>query len=121
MAKTLDILVTTPNRLVWLLKETGLNLHRVLHLIIDESDRLFEAGKSGFRDQLVKIYEACDSPKLRRALFSATSSKDLDKWCRLHLDSVVIVAIGAKNSAAKQVDQKLVFVGTETGKLFQIR
>ncbi|XP_018495562.2 probable ATP-dependent RNA helicase DDX52 [Galendromus occidentalis] len=121
MAKSLDIMVTTPNRLVWLLKETKLTLGRVQHLIIDESDRLFEAGKSGFRDQLVKIYEACDSSKLKRAMFSATSSKDLDKWCRLHLDSVVIVAVGAKNSATKQVDQKLLFVGTENGKLFQIR
>lgn len=119
--KSLDIMVTTPNRLVWMLKDTKLHFNKVEYLIIDESDRLFEAGKSGFRDQLVKIYEACDSGKLRRAMFSATCSKDLDRWCKVQLDSLISVSVGAKNVATNQVEQSLVFVGTEQGKLFEIR
>ncbi|OQR77659.1 putative ATP-dependent RNA helicase DDX52-like [Tropilaelaps mercedesae] len=118
---SLDLMVTTPNRLVWLLRETKLSLSHVQYLVIDESDRLFEAGKSGFREQLEKIYAACAGGKLRRALFSATSTKDLDRWCRLQLDAPIAVAVGAKNSATKQVDQKLVFVGNESGKLYELR
>ncbi|XP_022701866.1 probable ATP-dependent RNA helicase DDX52 isoform X2 [Varroa jacobsoni] len=121
MYASLDIMVTTPNRLVWILRETDLSLARIQYLVIDESDRLFETGKTGFRDQLEKIYAACISGQLRRAFFSATASKDLDRWCRLHLDSPIAVAIGAKNSATKQVDQKLVFVGNDNGKLFELR
>ena len=65
-------------------------------LIIDESDKLFEEGKTGFRDQLGIIYQACDSSQVRRAMFSATFAFDVEQWCRLNLDNVVTVSIGAR-------------------------
>ncbi|PSN41807.1 hypothetical protein C0J52_07846 [Blattella germanica] len=69
-----DILVTTPNRLVYLLQQDPpvLSLKNVEWLIVDESDKLFEAGPKGFRDQLAEIYKACDSENVKRAMFSAT-------------------------------------------------
>ena len=36
-------------------------------LIIDESDKLFEAGLKGFREQLAVIYQACS--KAKKAMF----------------------------------------------------
>jgi len=39
-------------------------------IIVDESDKLFEEGHQGFRDQLGAIYRACDSSQIRRAFFS---------------------------------------------------
>lgn len=66
-------------------------------LIIDESDKLFEEGKTGFRDQLGIIYQACDSSQVRRAMFSATFAFDVEQWCRLNLDNVVTVGIGARS------------------------
>lgn len=65
-------------------------------LIVDECDKLFEVGKQGFRDQLAVIYKACESAVLKRALFSATFSHDVEEWCNLNLDSVVSVSIGTK-------------------------
>ena len=65
-------------------------------LVVDECDKLFEVGKQGFRDQLAVIYKACESAVLRRALFSATFSHDVEEWCNLNLDSVVSVSIGVK-------------------------
>jgi superfamily II DNA/RNA helicase len=53
-----DVLVTTPNRLVFLLncKPTVATLSAVQWLIIDESDKLFEAFKDGgFRDQVLTL------------------------------------------------------------------
>ncbi|XP_067866588.1 probable ATP-dependent RNA helicase DDX52 isoform X2 [Heterodontus francisci] len=118
-----DILVTTPNRLIYLLKQDppALDLSRVEWLVVDESDKLFEDGKSGFRDQLATIFLACTSHNVRRAMFSATFAFDVEQWCKLNLDNVVSVSIGTRNSAVETVEQELVFVGTETGKLLAMR
>ncbi|XP_048413058.2 probable ATP-dependent RNA helicase DDX52 isoform X2 [Stegostoma tigrinum] len=118
-----DVLVTTPNRLIYLLKQDppGLDLSRVEWLVVDESDKLFEDGKSGFRDQLATIFLACTSHSVRRAMFSATFAFDVEQWCKLNLDNVVSVSIGTRNSAVETVEQELLFVGTETGKLVAMR
>ncbi|KAM4760178.1 putative ATP-dependent RNA helicase DDX52 [Cyanocitta cristata] len=122
-SKKFDILVTTPNRLIYLLKEDppAIDLSSVEWLVVDESDKLFEDGKSGFRDQLASIFLACTSHLVRRALFSATFAHDVEEWCKLNLDSVVLVSVGARNSAAETVEQELLFVGSETGKLTAMR
>ena len=65
-------------------------------LIVDESDKLFEEGKSGFRDQLAAIYKACDKNTVRRAMFSATFASSVEEWCKLNLDNVVQVYIGGR-------------------------
>ncbi|XP_068271692.1 probable ATP-dependent RNA helicase DDX52 isoform X1 [Nyctibius grandis] len=121
--KKFDILVTTPNRLIYLLKQDppAIDLTSVEWLVVDESDKLFEDGKSGFRDQLASIFLACTSHVVRRALFSATFARDVEEWCKLNLDSVVLVSVGARNSAAETVEQELLFVGSETGKLTAMR
>ena len=46
--------------------------------------------------QLAVIYQACDGPLVRRAMFSATFTRDVEEWCKLNLDNVVQVYIGAK-------------------------
>uniref|UniRef100_A0A8C6IZ88 Probable ATP-dependent RNA helicase DDX52 n=1 Tax=Melopsittacus undulatus TaxID=13146 RepID=A0A8C6IZ88_MELUD len=122
-SKKFDILVTTPNRLIYLLKQDppAIDLTSVEWLVVDESDKLFEDGKSGFREQLASIFLACTSPVVRRALFSATFAHDVEEWCKLNLDSVVLVSVGARNSAAETVEQELLFVGSETGKLTAMR
>ena len=50
----LDILVTTPNRLVHMLQQDppAIELDNVEWLILDEADKLFEEGKDGFREQV---------------------------------------------------------------------
>ncbi|GAB1598038.1 probable ATP-dependent RNA helicase DDX52 [Argonauta hians] len=118
-----DILVTTPQRLVFVLSQEPpvLSLSSVEWLIIDESDKLFEDGKTGFRDQLGVIYKACDSPKICRAMFSATFAYDVEQWCKKSLNNVMQVYIGGKNTATETVDQQLMFVGSESGKLFAMR
>ncbi|KAL2103522.1 hypothetical protein ACEWY4_000390 [Coilia grayii] len=121
--KVSDILVSTPNRLIYLLNQDppALDLTKVEWLVVDESDKLFEDGKTGFREQLATIFQACTSPALRRAFFSATCAPDVEKWCKLNLDNLVVVNVGPRNSAAETVEQELLFVGAENGKLLAFR
>ena len=117
-----DILVTTPNKLVFMLNhEKPVKLDNVEWLIVDESDKLFEEGKMGFRDQLAAIYHACSSKNVRRAMFSATFAHDVEQWCKLNFDNVIHVYIGDKNTATESVEQELLFVGSESGKLLAVR
>ncbi|KAK8761104.1 hypothetical protein V5799_027630 [Amblyomma americanum] len=122
--RKLDILVCTPNRLLCLTDSGVLTLNRVEWLILDESDKLFEnaGGPRGFREQLAKVCQACSgSPLMRRALFSATATDQVEAWCRLHLDAFLSLTVGIRNAAADLVDQKLQFVGSESGKLLAMR
>jgi ATP-dependent RNA helicase DDX52/ROK1 len=63
-------------------------------LIIDESDKLFEAGPKGFRDQLAVIYKACDSNNVKRAMFSATHTVHVAHWARKNLRGLISVTVG---------------------------
>ncbi|XP_038128857.1 probable ATP-dependent RNA helicase DDX52 [Cyprinodon tularosa] len=121
--KKYDILVSTPNRLIYLLNQDppGINLSSVEWLVVDESDKLFEDGKTGFREQLATIFLACSNAKVRRAFFSATCTQEVEQWCRLNLDNLVSVNIGHRNAAVETVEQELLFVGTENGKLVAMR
>lgn len=118
-----DILITTPNRLVFLLKQEPavLSLKSVEWLIVDESDKLFEAGPRGFRDQLAAIYQACDSKNVKRGMFSATHGAHVAKWCKQNLKGLIAVTVGHRNTTTDKVQQELVFVGNEQGKLIAMR
>jgi len=118
-----DILITPPNRLVYLLNHDPplASLDKVEWLVIDEADKLFEAGVSGFREQLSTVYKACSGPSIRRAMFSATLGPEVENWCKLSLDNMVKVRVGAANSATSTIDQKLVYCGSESGKLVAFR
>jgi len=118
-----DILVSPPNRLVYLLSTSPplLTLDKVEWLVVDEADKLFEAGVSGFREQLGSIYTACSGPNIRRAMFSATLSPEVEQWCKLSLDNCVKVRVGAANSATSTINQSLTYCGSEGGKLVAFR
>jgi len=118
-----DILITPPNRLVFMLQHDPplVSLEKVEWLVVDEADKLFEAGVSGFREQLSTIYTSCSGPGVRRGMFSATLGPQVESWCRLNLDNMVKVRVGAANSATETIDQQLVYCGSEHGKLVAFR
>lgn len=64
--------------------------------MVDESDKLFETGVRGFRDQLAVIYQACDSAHLKRAMFSATYTVEVAKWCRKNLNNFIMISVGQR-------------------------
>ncbi len=54
-------------------------------------------------------------------MFSATLGQEVAEWCRLHLDNLVSVRIGALNSATETIEQRLLYCGSEHGKLVAFR
>ncbi|XP_029171199.1 probable ATP-dependent RNA helicase DDX52 [Nylanderia fulva] len=118
-----DILITTPNRLVFLLNQDppAISLNNVEWLIVDEADKLFEEGIRGFREQLDEITRACTNTNLHRAMFSATNTPVVSKWCRHNMKGLVTITVGHRNAATDMVEQELVFVGDERGKLLELR
>ncbi|VVC29257.1 Helicase, C-terminal,Helicase superfamily 1/2, ATP-binding domain,P-loop containing nucleoside [Cinara cedri] len=122
LAQKFDILIATPNRLVFLLEQEppAVELTNIEWLVIDESDKLFETGIRGFRDQLAIIYKAC-GPNTKRAMFSATYTVEVAKWSKKNLDGLIAVTVGNRNTAVTTIEQDLVFVGNEEGKLIAMR
>ncbi|XP_050312873.1 probable ATP-dependent RNA helicase DDX52 isoform X2 [Anthonomus grandis grandis] len=118
-----DILITTPNRLCYLLKQDppGIQLGNVQWLVIDEADKLFEDGSRSFRDQLNQVLEACNNNDRKIAMFSATHTPVVAKWCVHNMPGLIRVTVGQRNAATDTVDQKLQFVGSEQGKLIALR
>ncbi|KAH8368637.1 hypothetical protein KR084_002570 [Drosophila pseudotakahashii] len=118
-----DILVSTPNRVRFLLQQEPplLDLSLVEWFVLDEADRLMEEGQNNFKEQLDDIYAACSLPTKCVAFFSATYTVPVAKWALRHLKSLVRITIGVQNSATETVQQELLFVGSEGGKLVAMR
>ncbi|KAH8239056.1 hypothetical protein KR032_000300 [Drosophila birchii] len=118
-----DILVSTPNRVRFLLQQQPplLDLSHVEWFVLDEADRLMEEGQNNFKEQLDDIYAACSHPAKCVAFFSATYTVPVAKWALRHLKNLVRVTVGVQNSATDTVQQELLFVGSESGKLVAMR
>ncbi|KAJ1697655.1 hypothetical protein LUZ63_006167 [Rhynchospora breviuscula] len=113
-----DILVSTPLRLDFAINKRKLDLSRVEYLVLDESDKLFELG---FVEQIDSVVKACSNPSIIRSLFSATLPDTVEELARSIMHDAVRVIVGKKNSASQLIKQKLVFAGSEKGKLLALR
>lgn len=113
-----DILVSTPLRLQFVIRKRKLDLSRVEYLVLDESDKLFELG---FVKQMDSIVKACSNPSIIRSLFSATLPDSVEELARTIMHDAVRIIVGRKNSASELIKQKLVFTGSEEGKLLALR
>lgn len=61
---------------------------------MDEVDKLFEDGTRCFRDQLEAISKSCTNENLHKAMFSATNTPIVTKWCRRNLKGLITVTVG---------------------------
>ncbi|XP_063920785.1 probable ATP-dependent RNA helicase DDX52 [Zophobas morio] len=119
-----DILITTPNRLCFLLNQEppAISLANIQWLIVDEADKLFEtAGNRNFRHQLDQILLSCTNKEKKIAMFSATYTPIVAKWCVHNMKGLIRLTVGQRNAATDSVDQELLFVGNEQGKLLAFR
>ncbi|KAI7861654.1 P-loop containing nucleoside triphosphate hydrolase protein [Spinellus fusiger] len=113
-----DILISTPMRLVYAIKEKEVDLTHVHHLILDEADKLLELG---FLEQTDEIFAACSGTAVRRSLFSATFSSTVEQLANTVMKNPLRVVVGTKNAATDTIDQKLLFTGSEAGKMVALR
>lgn len=92
-----DILVSTPDRLLALIKENGIEMKRVQHLVLDEADKLFELGLIEKVDEIIAECQKSEvADKLQRSLFSATLPPSVEELARTILRNPLRVLVGAK-------------------------
>lgn len=113
-----DILLANPLRLGTMSSEGKIDLSSVETLVLDEADKLFDMG---FTPQVDAVVAACTHRNIIRALFSATLPESVETMARSILRDPLRVTVGERNTAASNIDQKLVFVGRENGKLLALR
>lgn len=114
-----DVMVATPLRLLGLVESGVVDLGGVELLVLDEADKLFEAGFAGQTDAVI---EACGSGKgVQKAMFSATMPSGVEAIADGMMVSPVRVIVGRKEGASETIEQEVVYTGTEHGKLVAIR
>ena len=118
MGKKHDVLVSTPARLVSLLQQRALDLSTVQVVIIDEADKLFE---DGFVGQIDEVLAACTHKNLQKALFSATIPPQVEELAKSIMPNPVTVTVGKKIGASTSISQKLIYCGSEEGKVLAMR
>ena len=132
-----DVIVSTPGLLQSaLLDASGIeHLSDVRHLVLDEADVLLDPL---FKDQTQRIWNALTHPSLRVSLWSATMGSNIEELARSTINarrqqlelsrgediletSLIRLVVGLKDSAAPNVEHKLVYSASEQGKLMGLR
>ena len=102
----IDILITTPGRLIEHLSNGTMNFEAVEFFVLDEADRMLDMG---FMKEIKQIY-----PKLPRRhqslLFSATYTNKVRKLSKLILHKPQFIQTARQNAANDAVDQFVYFV-----------
>lgn len=106
LKKGVDILVTTPGRLLDLHKQDQINLDYVEILVLDEADLMLDMG---FIDDVKKIERLCPETK-QTLLFSATIPYKVEQLAKTILKSPERIEVSPTSSAAKDVSQVLYYV-----------
>ena len=91
-----------------------------------EDDDDNSAGSSSFLRQIDEILSKCPGTSstgasLQRGLFSATLGPFVRELAASFLRDPIVVTIGTENTGASTIDQKLIFVGREEGKVLAVR
>ncbi|KAF9535747.1 P-loop containing nucleoside triphosphate hydrolase protein [Crepidotus variabilis] len=109
-----DIIISTPLRLVAALQEGILDLSNVRHLVLDEADRLMD---NEFMEQIQEILGSCRHKNLRKALFSATLPANAEKMAMDMLDDPIRIVVGLKDTPLPLIQQSLTYVADDSSKL----
>ncbi|KAJ3775315.1 P-loop containing nucleoside triphosphate hydrolase protein [Lentinula raphanica] len=110
----IDIIVSTPLRLVASLQSGTLSLSNVRHLIFDEADRMLD---NEFLPQIEEIVAACTHPDVQKAVFSATLPANAEKIAMDMLRDPVRVVVGLKDTPLPLIAQSLTYVADDASKL----
>ncbi|KAG7090794.1 hypothetical protein E1B28_009878 [Marasmius oreades] len=109
-----DIIISTPLRLVASLQSGNLSLSNVRHLILDEADRMLD---SEFLPQLQEVVAACSHSQLQKAVFSATLPANAEKLTMDLLNDPIRVVVGLKDTPLPLIAQSLTYVADDPSKL----
>jgi len=121
-ASEADILIATPLRLIYAVREGKVDLAQTQHVVMDEADQLFSLN---FVEQTDEVLAACTHKDVRKAMFSATVPSTLEEMAAKIMSASgeghIRIIIGHKDAATETIDQTLQFVNTEDHKLTTLR
>ncbi|TFY82358.1 hypothetical protein EWM64_g1652 [Hericium alpestre] len=109
-----DIIISTPLRLVAAIQGGNLELANVRHLILDEADRMLDPE---FLSQIEEIVAACSHEGLQKAVFSATLPAGAEKVAMQMLNNPIRVVVGLKDTPLPLIAQSLTYVADDPSKL----
>ncbi|KAK2461709.1 hypothetical protein APHAL10511_006172 [Amanita phalloides] len=109
-----DVIISTPLRLVASLQSGIIDLSNVRFLALDEADRLLD---SEFLPQVEEIVAACTHASLQKAVFSATLPSGVEKLAMDMLRDPVRIVVGLKDTPLPLISQKLTYVADDQSKL----
>lgn len=109
-----DIIISTPLRLIAALQGGSLELKNVQHLVLDEADRMLDTE---FMSQIQEIVNSCTNPNLQKALFSATLPSGAEKIAMEMLHNPIRVVVGLKDTPLPLISQSLTYVADDPSKL----
>nr|WP_316655369.1 DEAD/DEAH box helicase [uncultured Gellertiella sp.] len=112
MSRGVDILVSTPGRLLDLISRRALTLSKVTHLVLDEADQMLDLG---FIHDLRKISKMVPA-KRQTLLFSATMPKAIAELAGAYLTDPKRVEVTPAGKAADKIEQSVIFVGGKNDK-----
>jgi ATP-dependent RNA helicase RhlE len=106
LARSVDILVATPGRLLDLMGQGFVRLDRLTVFVLDEADRMLDMG---FIHDVQRVIRAL--PQRRQMLlFSATMPAEIARLADNILTNPVKVAVNPVASTVEQVEQRVMFV-----------
>jgi len=95
-----DLLVATPGRLLDLEDQGALDLGHVVHLVLDEADRMLDMGFIHAIKRVIKLLPA----KRQNAMFSATYSDDIRALAARLLHDPVAIDVAPRNTVAERIE-----------------
>ncbi len=106
LKKGVDILVTTPGRLLDLHKQGFIDLDHLYHLVLDEADQMFDMG---FINDVKKIIKLTPTDR-QTLLFSATMPIAIRELAEQFLKNPETVQVTPVSSTTEMVQQRIYFV-----------
>uniref|UniRef100_A0A7S2IUL6 RNA helicase n=1 Tax=Alexandrium andersonii TaxID=327968 RepID=A0A7S2IUL6_9DINO len=104
-----------------MLREDRISLDSTRHIVLDEADKLLDLGFAPQIDEILSYCPKDNGGLLQTLMFSATMPPAVVELAGSILANPLRVSIGDTNAAAAEVEQRLVFITHEDGKLFSFR
>ncbi|KAG8863412.1 RNA-dependent ATPase rok1 [Serendipita sp. 405] len=109
-----DIIISTPLRLVASIQADELQLDNVRFLVLDEADRLLDTE---FASQLEEIVALCTHFGCQKSVFSATLPAKAEKTVLDMMNDPIRVVVGTKDTPLPNIHQSFVYAGQPESKL----
>lgn len=104
-----DLVVATSGRLLDLIAHNALRLDAIETMVLDEADRLLDAG---FALEMAQIFQLLP-PKKQMLLFSATYSQEVKNFAATFLNAPALIELAQQGDTALCVAHRALHVDTE--------